>query len=379
MRFVRNERGIALAVSIFAIIIIGGLVGAAFFVGMQEQRIGRSSVKLQQAFSAADGGAQAVLATWNKTIYNNLAVPGTATITQTWLPGNAGWYRGSVQRVNQQLFLIQIEGFSKDSTARQQVGLLTRLNIFQLNVKAGLTTRGATKVGGSSFINGNDTPPTGWIGCPPLSPPLPAIRLPPQDSTKISLSGCSNYSCLSGTPQIKTDTSVSYNSLTNFGGITLSTLRGMADLVLAPGTYTGINPQVSGTTCVTSNQLNWGDPINQASTCATYFPLIYIDGSTSITGNLGQGVLVVNGDLSVDGGFQFFGPVIINGGLKTTGTGGHFNGGVLAADSTSLGQNTVLGSARELFQLCSHESAQCDRRRKRDQRAELGQPVLAVA
>jgi hypothetical protein len=57
--------------------------------------------------------------------------------------------------------------------------------------------------------------------------------------------------------------------------------------------------------------------------------------------------------LSVQGGFQFFGPVLVNGYLKTTGTGGHFNGGVFAADTVSLSQNTVLGNAVINFSSCA--------------------------
>jgi hypothetical protein len=60
----------------------------------------------------------------------------------------------------------------------------------------------------------------------------------------------------------------------------------------------------------------------------------------------------VNGDLNVSGGFRFFGPVIVRGNLKTTGTGGHFNGGVMAAN-VDLEQNTVLGNAVVRFSSCA--------------------------
>ena len=42
--------------------------------------------------------------------------------------------------------------------------------------------------------------------------------------------------------------------------------------------------------------------------------------------NQGQGVLVINGSLSVQGGFEFYGPVIVRKSLKTTGTGNFSNG-----------------------------------------------------
>lgn len=55
-------------------------------------------------------------------------------------------------------------------------------------------------------------------------------------------------------------------------------------------------------------------------------------------------MLVVDGDLDVQGGFEFYGPVIVKGRLSTQGTGGHFNGGLIAAN-INLDQNDVLGNA----------------------------------
>jgi hypothetical protein len=66
----------------------------------------------------------------------------------------------------------------------------------------------------------------------------------------------------------------------------------------------------------------------------------------------GQGVLIVDGNLDVQGGFDFFGPVIVRGALGTKGTGGHFNGGVIAAN-VNLEQNDVLGDAVINFSSCA--------------------------
>ncbi|UCD24799.1 MAG: hypothetical protein JSW51_02450, partial [Gemmatimonadota bacterium] len=71
-----------------------------------------------------------------------------------------------------------------------------------------------------------------------------------------------------------------------------------------------------------------------------------------INGNYGQGILLVEGDLSVQGQFKFFGIVIVRQALKTTGTGGHFNGAVLAAN-VDLDQNTVLGDALVQYSKCA--------------------------
>ena len=75
-------------------------------------------------------------------------------------------------------------------------------------------------------------------------------------------------------------------------------------------------------------------------------------GDLKITGGEGQGILLVDGDLSVQGGAEFFGPVIVKGSLKTAATGGHFNGGVMAAN-VDLEQSTLLGNAVVNFSSCA--------------------------
>ena len=65
----------------------------------------------------------------------------------------------------------------------------------------------------------------------------------------------------------------------------------------------------------------------------------------------------MEGDLSVQGGAEFYGPVIVKGSLKTAGTGGHFNGGVLAAN-VDLEQSSFLGNGVVNFSgLRAHEGA----------------------
>ena len=48
--------------------------------------------------------------------------------------------------------------------------------------------------------------------------------------------------------------------------------------------------------------------------------------------------------------------MIVKGRLKTTGTGGHFNGGVMAAN-VELDQNQVLGDALISYSSCALETA----------------------
>src|SRR5262249_35621050 len=137
------------------------------------------------------------------------------------------------------------------------------------------------------------------------------------------------------------------------------------------GPYSTMNPDTTGSggTCKTSNTMNWGQPYRDGTYtgCYSYFPIIRVAGSVTnnvvtngtgnfkVTGGYGQGILLVDGDMDVQGGFQFYGPVIILGHLTTSGggsTSSHFFGGVMASD-VNLEQNTVLGNAVINYSSCS--------------------------
>ncbi len=347
MRKVANDRGVALAVAVFALVVIGGLVGGAFFLGMQEQRVGLNTLKHQQAFAAAQEGAQLQVANWNTAAFNGLAAGDSITFAGQ-LTGGVGWYRGSVFRLNDLMFLVRSEGFSPDSQTRHHIGLLVRLRPLEVNMQAALKTQGATKIGGSAYINGNDMPPAGW-SCGPPEPALPGILLP--DSTQLTTSGCNNLSCIDGDPKIAEDPSITTEEMTTFGDLSFDDLAGIANKTLYGGNLQ-VEPTLVGGSCNIGDPTNWGDPYDPTGPCGSYFPIIYSDGYTKINGVRGQGVLIVNGDLDVQGNFEFFGPVIVKGRLKTTGTGGHFNGGVIAAN-VELEQNTVLGNAVINFSSCA--------------------------
>jgi hypothetical protein len=128
-------------------------------------------------------------------------------------------------------------------------------------------------------------------------------------------------------------------------------LTGLANKIIGPGTYK-VEPTFAGADCSLNDQTNWGDPLNPAGPCGSYFPVIYATGDITVNGVQGQGVLLVDGNLDVQGGFEFYGPVIVRGALSTQGTGGHFNGGVIAAN-VDLDQSSVLGDAMVTYSSCA--------------------------
>src|SRR5213596_3187745 len=73
-RILRDERGMALAVAIFALVVVGALVAGAFFAGTQEQRVGENQRRVQQSFGVAEAGAQERVMSWKPDSMNKRAL-----------------------------------------------------------------------------------------------------------------------------------------------------------------------------------------------------------------------------------------------------------------------------------------------------------------
>ena len=362
-----NRPGFALAVAIFAIVVIGALIAGVFYASTQQYRIGRNQVLQARAVAIAEYGlnralvpeGQAPNGWWKTQTWNTMAL-GAVDSSLSYAAPNGAVTRVRVTRIgdaNTPVFLIASEGRAGSPTtgqARRRMGMNVVLSPLEINILGALTTRGHTKIGGSSFIDGNDTTTYAGWDCPSGSSPMPGVASP--DSMQVDTKGCPTGNCVTGMPRIQQNPAAGDTStyFTYGNGITWSGLVAMATKSGYSGSLTGLGPVVVGGQCITNAWLNWGDPNRNPVTpgpCESYFPIIYAPGDLHITGGVGQGVLLVGGNLRVDGGFKFYGPVIVRGDLDTQGTGGHFNGGVMAAN-VNLQQNTFLGNAVVTFSKC---------------------------
>ncbi len=350
MRHLRNERGVALLVSILGLVVAGSLVTAFVAVSIMDHRTASNTRRQGQAFAAAEYGLGQTVGNWNSTSLNLTAINVSVAVSGS-TPQGSGTYSGTVRRLNNELFLVNIVGEDASSGAQARVGSFVRLRPIDMDIQAALTTQGPTRIGGSAEVHGQNVDPLGWASCDPDSD-LAGIRLP-QASDLTTQGKCSDGSCIDGSPQVDADSSVADSTFFKYGDMDWDALVAMATKQLTPSTHTGVGPTFDANNdCTTSDQDNWGDPINPASTCGGYFPILYSPGNLSISGGAGQGILLVDGSLSVQGGFEFFGIVIVKKSLKTTGTGGHFNGAVMAAN-VDLDQNTVLGNALVQYSACA--------------------------
>jgi hypothetical protein len=365
-----DERGIALAMAVFALVIIGVLVAGAFFSGRLEQRGGTNSVMAAEAFEAAEGGLAYTLNDgWVTSTFNALAI-GASSVQPPVPIGTAAQATPTVTKLNPAVYLVQSEGqrlIAGNIVARRLLGTLVRVVIPDIEIEGALTVYGELTLGGSADIDGNDHLPAGWGGsCGATAPPVAGVRINEDDiHTSGSSCGGDPPACVEGYPAVDVDTSVTPSTFTNFGDVTFDDLAAAANLTVG-GTLTNIHPDSLaapvgspvGTPgrCDRAANTNWGEPglagVIIIPRCYDYFPIIYAPGSLHISGGRGQGILLVRGDLQLSGGVEFFGPVIVLGEVRSTGTGGHVYGGLMARNA-SLDPSVITGNSVVNYSSCA--------------------------
>src|SRR5438874_12439939 len=100
----------ALAVAIFALVVVGALVAGAFFAGTQEQRVGENQRRVQTSFGVAEAGADEGVLTWDPNTMNKRPVypADSFAIVNTPAPNGTGCYVGYSLRVGTDLLLFVV-------------------------------------------------------------------------------------------------------------------------------------------------------------------------------------------------------------------------------------------------------------------------------
>jgi hypothetical protein len=362
----QRREGFALAVAIFAIVVIGGIVAGAFFASNQDYKIGRNTLLQERALSVSEYGLNQAIANWDVGLNTSMGTGTTSAARVYNVTAQAGGSNTAdqasvrVTRLNDLTFWAVSEGqvgTGAATSARRRTGAILKLYVPQINILGALTVRGALKIGGSSHIDGDDNPPAGW-SCKAPEASKPGIAA--ADASQITTSGCTSLTCVEGNPKVTTDPKAAKDSTYfEFGGVSWNDLVASANFRISGSPRPRPSYNADGS-CNKLDTENWGD-VNRnvllaPGKCESYFPIIYSPGDIDFQGGKGQGILLVEGDLKVTGGFEFYGPVIVKGKLVTAGTGGHFNGGVLAAN-VELAQNSVLGDAVINYSSCAVAAA----------------------
>jgi hypothetical protein len=331
---IQNDRGMALPVALFALVVIGALVAGIFFTARIEIRSGENAMAGARAMEAAQAGLQ-MGASQVILLVGGSPVGTTGGIAKTQLGTTGSYYTDSITKLNNFMFLLRSYGtyeVNGNVTSTRVVAMLIKRYMPELDVNAGAIVAGSVTIQGSVNINGNDAAPATWTGCT-TGPSQPSVR---SDSTVTVQGGGPNL-----TPAVSSnDTTVP--NMSKVLDTLFMQLASQANFTFTtdPGAAGPVDTTISGTArCNTSRNLNWGDidhSVGASTHCANYYPLIYLNAggpgtSIGLHGGSGQGILLVNGDLKMNGNFTFDGLILVRGTYQTGGGTMNLTGSMLSS------------------------------------------------
>ena len=363
-----DERGIALAIALLAIIVIGALVTGTFFAGRMEMVSGRNVVYTGQATEAAEAGLADVLLNWNSA-WNTVAIDVDQVQTSvnpitTPTVNTSVQYTQTIRRMKGGVFQVISQGDKLDRSgnlvASRLLAKMVKLVTPNIDIQAAVTSKGSPTITGNITISGINTTPPGWPVC--AGPDVAGVR----SDQAISNGGSS---VVVGTPDTKPNDSGVVDSIFTVPYYALLPRVTLNFPASGGGTYNGVAPTTTGSParCDKTNVDNWGEPYRGAAMgsvaqCETYFPVIHFANSfgngnvVHITGGRGQGILLVDGDVTMDGGFEFDGVVIALGNVAVQGNGTKVTGAILG-QSVDAGLNTFAGTSLVSYSLCAIQAA----------------------
>ncbi|HUG41497.1 MAG TPA: hypothetical protein VMM12_13500 [Longimicrobiales bacterium] len=362
MNTATERSGFALPAALLALVIVGALVTGGVYAAMEEDRSSANVQFGQHAFLAAERGLEDLLGTKTRLYFQDtMGVPGTTDTlgpVAVEIEGVQAQYTLYVQRLNTRLFKVDSEGEvlsgGRYAGSKRRLAEMMRITYTYVPKDRAFVTQEPIRLRGQSGISGVDTIPSGWTECDDLGSQTAVLA---KDSTAIDIVGASS---LEGTPKKKQDATLDSAAFSEYGDMNLDDLKVIADKVYPPGTYNGMGPVVDGSgACDKTVMPNWGDPNNPAGACHYYWPIIHATGDMTLGSGVGQGILIVDGNLHISGNFQFTGLVFVYGSISTTGVGNKLTGSVnvLGAGLTDIGQPTGGGSTQIKLSSCAIERA----------------------
>ena len=326
----RDRRGIALPTALFALVVIGALVAGIFFTARIEVRSGENTMSEARATEAAQAGLMmgypSVLALVTAANLTNGQSLGTS---RTQIGTTGSYYQDSITQLNRYMFLLRSYGtyeVNGDTVAARTLAMLIKRYVPELAVNSGAIVAGAVTIQGSVTLNGADATPPNWTGCSPGAT-QPAVR----SDSSVTVQG--------GGPSISPSVSSNDTTVPNMSSV-LDTLfmqlANQANVTFTsdPGTTAPVD---SNSKCNTKNNLNWGDLRHTSTThCDSYYPVVYLNAggpghTIGLHGGSGQGVLLVNGDLKMNGNYQYDGLILVRGSYQTGGGTMNLTGSMISS------------------------------------------------
>ena len=325
LRRLEDEGGFALAMAVFALVLLAAVVAGGYFSASQEFQIGRGMRSVTTSFYSGEAGILQVLNQWNPGVYGALQPGDTQVVGPVNFEGG-GSYTAYVVRVGsdsvKRYYYIEAVGRPPGANQGQRrQAAIARTWVPDICCDAAVKVIEYVNFGGGAqpIITGlNNDPPGSWAAS--VCSGFPENDLP--GVIRSSSGNVNDASRVSGYPaNIVVDPTLNVSNMFDFGDLTYDELAALADIQLPDSfAFGGSQPTVVDGACDTSSPLNWGAPNDPSSPCFNYFPIIHVNGSIDLTGSGGgQGILLVDEDLKMNGPFEFYGIAMVKDDLSLGG------------------------------------------------------------
>ena len=364
------RRGIALPIALAAIIAVGALIAGVIFASTQEYRVGRNMLAAQRALHGAEVGLNSVVSSWTIDRTKKLKIGFRDSLVDTII--DESYVKREWVRVSPTMFYVTSTAIagseSIQARAIKRLNTLVRVDIPDMKIQGALTLRGNVALTGSANINGNDVTPAGWPDCLEAGAPSSGLVVGDVTLNATSSGNCgvaNGFTCVSGSPRIA-DSSIYADSMTykKFGGFSYDSLTKLATKIYNGSVTTMSQKQPfyldppTNKVCNKDDDRNWGSlsHIDGSTGCDTYYPTIWLQGQnlTYTLANFGgQGIILVDGNVKINGTFQWTGLILVQGRIEVEGNQApKVVGAIMAMDRNNLG-HTVKGNINVQFSRCA--------------------------
>jgi hypothetical protein len=298
----KPDRGAALAVVLWGLVVGGALLTLVTILALQEQRAAGALRREERGLVGAERVGAELLAGMTA---GKLRADLPRSFDSLSLDAGGAW-SALVRRLTPEVVLLEVAprlpvGPASREAAGVRLGWLLRPRPDSVSPTAAVSVGGPVSLGDGVVLSGADEAPPGVDSCAAPDSAIAGIAAP-----SVVVSGSAQL--LGSPPELLQATG-------DIGAFDRFSER--ATLVLPGGRY-ATSPATVGTSCDLQSPTNWGDPGSAAAPCGGYLPVVTVDGDLTLGGGIGQGILLVNGDLRVTGPFTFHGIMIVKGAVDIT-------------------------------------------------------------
>jgi hypothetical protein len=338
----REESGFALAMAIFALVLLAAVVAGGYYSASQEFQIGRGMRSLTASFYAGEAGMREVLNDWDPDVYFVLDPGDTLTLSPVTLEGGSS-YNARVVRVGRaadslkRYFYIEAVGRPRGPRlGERRQAMVVRSRYPRLCCQAAVTVGGEDMdfTGGKQeIVSGFNTSPTGGNGPWPDSVCAGISTTDTVGAIIDSGTSIDDTTRVIGSPfRYIVDPTLQENVFpAAIGDLSYPEIVAEADFTLAPPdtqstlslSGSDLEARVVNGKCDRSYQWNWGEPTQPNHACFKFFPIIHVNGNLVLQGGSAQGILVVEGWLELNN-FTFYGIALVRDDLTMRGPSKYF-------------------------------------------------------